>query len=236
MACQDTQQKLTAYHDKELTDDQLQAVAEHLTSCPTCRNDLDQLGDLDMLLKSCYSPEPPSATMDALWPSLSERLDQSLDAEELSTGGGSAATPASSAEVGELVFKSTPAMQILTIPAVAEPVAPVADSPDPVGPAAASAEAASPWRWPVAMILSSAIVVLGFLAYQKMNPPSHQPTYLASAAGEHQPQPPPGIHSPGGQPGEPGAPPHHPGAAPADEAAGNPDEAQAEPAPPFRLR
>ena len=200
MTCQETRERLSAYHDKELNGDERKAVADHLTECPDCRDDLEANGALDMLLKDCYSMEPPTERMDAFWPSLAERMEESPAAEPVAGGGG----PVGREE--EIVFESSAAMQVLNIPE--PPPEPVAVSPEAAesAGAVAPAPAASPWRWPVALIFSTAIVVVGILAYKKMTPPQ-QPTYMASAAGgQERGQPHPGDPGQPGQPGHPGQP------------------------------
>jgi hypothetical protein len=63
----------------------------------------------------------------------------------------------------EVVFRTSPAMQILDIPErkppepTVTPASRPSDEPPP----------ASPWRWPVALIISTAIAVVGFLYYKK---------------------------------------------------------------------
>ena len=179
-----------------------------------------------MLLKDCYSIEPPNERMEAFWASVSERLDESPEAAP-TPGGGSMGTDEA------IVFESTAAMQILDIPEPPpEPVAPVADAAESEGAVAAPPPVGSPWRWPVALIFSTAIVVVGILAYKKMNPPQ-QPTYMASAAGgEERGRPLPGAPGhPGEAPGEQPAAAPAPGEPPADEAKGDEAKSDDEAAP-----
>ena len=184
-----------------------------------------------MLLKDCYSMEPPTERMDTFWSEISERMEESPAAEPTPGGGGARAS-----KEGEIVFESSAAMQILNIPEPPpEPVASTAEAAESKG-AVAPAPAASPWRWPVALIFSTAIVVVGILAYKKMNPPQ-QPTYMASAAGGQERGSPhpgdPGDPGQPGQPGQPGAPSAipAPGEPPADEAARDETKTGTETAP-----
>jgi hypothetical protein len=107
-----------------------------------------------MLLKSHFSHEPSREYWDSFWPSVSERLE----GEE---GGGAGA--GSDDEV--VIFKTSPALQSLNIPHRRQVTPAVTDEPAPELPAEAS-----PLRWPVALVVSTAIVVVGFLAYKKMFP------------------------------------------------------------------
>jgi hypothetical protein len=156
------------YADSALRDEELQAVRSHLADCPACRRELDEQGALDMLLKSPFLVEPSESTFDSLWPSVAERIDGAPPGEEKPSNGGG------SPQDGEIVFKSSSAMQLLNIPERPAPVVskPGAPPPEPVG---------SPWRWPVALIFSTAILVAGFIGYKKLvePPPSGQATALA---------------------------------------------------------
>ena len=129
-----------------------------------------------MLLKDCYSLEPPTERLDALWPSVSESLDESPAAEPTPGGG---ATAKKSSGGGEIVFQSSAAMQILNIPEPPpEPVASDAAATESAG-AVAPQPPAPAWRWPVAFVFAIAFVVGGALIYKKMEPP---PTLTQVAA------------------------------------------------------
>lgn len=190
-------------------------MSDHLSTCPACRKELKEQGALDMLLKKCFTPQPTTGYFNSFWPTLAEGLDESPAggdngaSESAWSGGGDPPTGDS------IVFQSSAAMKILDIPEPVEPVKPVRPvvSEGAVEAPEAAAPAATPWRWPVAMMVSAAIVVVGFLAYQKMTPPpQEQPPVLASA----------GI--PGGE---------EVGTTPLDEPAGTPQEGAADdPEPP----
>jgi len=64
-----------------------------------------------MLLKNRFAMEAPESFLSSFWPTLAEKLDGAPPGEDKpSNGGGSAARG------GELVFKTSPAMQMLSIP------------------------------------------------------------------------------------------------------------------------
>ena len=199
-----------------------------------------------MLLKSCFTLEPPTERMDGFWPSLAEQLD--------GTGSSAGGGPAGNGK-DEIMFSSSSAMQILKIP---DPeVEAVAAVPvEAAAPADAPQEAQSPWRWPVALIASTVIVVVGVLVYQNrqvqlqdpagagagmaaapsqdhMSPGGVEPTAVALAppAGEERGEPQPGSEP---EPSAEPAPAADPAAAPADQP--RPDDKAAPGAPPSRRK
>ncbi len=215
MDCKETQERLAQYIDQELSRDELQAVGEHISGCAECRLEYDQQGALDMLLKSCFTPEIPAEHLDGLWPSLADNLEG-----QPAAGGGSAGNGQ-----GEIHFSSSSAMQILNIPDPKVEEAAVVEAPV-AAPAEAPAEEPSPWRWPVALIASTLIVVVGVLVYQNRQATVQGPGPMAAAAGSDQ-------LSPGGAPG---APPTAVAMAPTGEPAAEPlpgsePEPAADPAP-----
>jgi len=165
MDCRETRQKLSMYADKELDDDELRNVGQHLAQCPACSQAFAKQGAMDMLLKNHYSPEPPEGFLDTLWPCVAEHLD----------GGSDGAGAARDDE--EVVFRTSPAMQILDIPerkpqeTASTPTEMSSEAPPP----------ASSWRWPVALIMSTAIAVVGFLYYKKTSQQPAQPMAQVSA-------------------------------------------------------
>ena len=127
-----------------------------------------------MLLKTPFFAEPTESTFDSFWPSVAERIDGAPPGEAKPGNGGGTAS-----EDGEIVFKSSAAMQVLNIPE--RPAPPVASKPGALPPEPAS----SPWRWPVALMFSTAILVAGFIAYKKLvEPPPSQQVALATPGGE----------------------------------------------------
>ncbi len=155
MDCKETQERLAQYIDQELSSDEFQAISDHVAGCAECRHQYDQQGALDMLLKSCFTPDLPAEHLDGLWPSLAEQLNN-----ETAKGGGSAGNGKD-----EIHFASSSAMQILKIPdpkASRVEVAAAAVA----APTEAPQEESSPWRWPVALIASCLILVVGVLVYQ----------------------------------------------------------------------
>jgi hypothetical protein len=176
MDCQQTREKLSVAADKELPDRELRQVTRHLAECAECRREFDEQGALDMLLKSHFSHEPPEGYFDALWPSVSERLDGEA-------GGDSAPPPGGGSKEDEVVFKSSPAMQFLNIPE-RRPPASTAETRT----ATAPEVQASPWRWPVALMVSTVIVVAGYLAYVKLMPAKTE--VVPAVALETEPAPP----------------------------------------------
>ena len=184
-----------------------------------------------MLLKSCFTIEPPAGQMNDFWPSLAQQLDEA--GSGTATGGGSVGNGKD-----EIRFTSSSAMQILKIPdpkvdkVVEAPVVAAAPTESPQ-------ETPSPWRWPVALIASTVILVVGVLVYQNrqvqmqgagfpaggiaaapsqdhMNQGGPEPTAVAMAptADEERGEPQPGSEPE--PPAEP-APGVDPAAAPADE-------------------
>jgi hypothetical protein len=188
MNCQETREKLSTYADKGCTGEARERVEGHLAECPSCRKELDELGALDMMLRNHFAPEPEAIALEALWPSVEERLEGAPPSEERPRTGqspavkpGPAEAPAARAASAEqIVFKTSPAMQILTIPERRRPTSSGHPSPgaaaQSAGPSVVPPPAASAWRWPVAFIVSTAIVVVGFIAYKKIfEEPAAQP-------------------------------------------------------------
>ncbi len=171
MNCEETRQNLSRYLDQEIDPEGREALNQHFKRCSSCRKALDEQGALDMLIKKHFSTEPPSSNVESIWPTVSEQLDNTDSTEKLPIGGGGAP---SREEVYH--FKSSPSMQILTIPEARLRKTAVTG----VGQAAESISTASPWRWPVALIVSSIIVVAGFLAYKKITPPADLPLEATS--------------------------------------------------------
>jgi hypothetical protein len=215
MNCQETRQRLSRLADNELQDEEVKAVRGHLAGCPSCRRDLDEQGALDMLLKSRYSTELRDSDLASLWPSVAERLDATPG--EKPPNGGGAKVP----NEGEIVFKSSSAMQMLNIPerrvetpyraAGGEPVAPPPQT--------------NAWRWPVAFVVGAALIA-GGLIYMKQTTPSlggtDQSARVASA---------PGTIGPSGSEGT-GAATSQPTSQPSAVAIADPTEAGAAPAEP----
>lgn len=175
MSCEETRQKLSMAADRELSDDELRLVQRHVARCPACEAQLKEHGALNMLLKNNFSFEPPEGYIDDLWPAVAERAEQGAGAAQGAGGGGD----------DELVFKSSPAMDFLNIPERRPPPrvervesSEVTAAPEPQG---------SPWRWPVALIVSTAIVVVGYLAYKKISPPPAQVAAVTAQGTEPEP-------------------------------------------------
>lgn len=163
MDCQETRQKLSMYADEELDEDELREVGQHLAQCRACSQAFAKQGAMDMLLKNHYSPEPPEGFADTFWPSVAERLDAPSGSDGAGRGD------------EEVVFRTSPAMQILDIPERRPKE--TASTPTEASPEAPAP--ASPWRWPVALIMSTAIAVVGFLYYKKT---SQQQTQIVAQA------------------------------------------------------
>ncbi len=168
MDCQETRQKLSMYADEELDEDELRQVGQHLARCRACSQAFAKQGAMDMLLKNHYSPEPPEGFADTFWPSVAERLDGPSGSDGAGRGD------------EEVVFRTSPAMQILDIPE-RRPKA-TASTPTEASPEAPAP--ASPWRWPVALIMSTAIAVVGFLYYKKTSQQQTQVVAQAPASTE----------------------------------------------------
>lgn len=60
MTCSEIRDQLSAYMDKMLPAAQMQAIAEHLSLCPDCRRELEQLEETVALLHQLGEVEPPS--------------------------------------------------------------------------------------------------------------------------------------------------------------------------------
>lgn len=124
-----------------------------------------------MLLKNRFAMEAPESFLSSFWPTLAEKLDGAPPGEDKpSNGGGSAARG------GELVFKTSPAMQMLSIPETR----PAAAQATPVVQAAPT----HPWRWPLTFLVAVGMGVGGFLYYQKTSAPVSSGVTVASAASE----------------------------------------------------
>jgi Putative zinc-finger len=169
MDCQETRQKLSMYADEELDEDELREVGQHLAQCRACSQAFAKQGAMDMLLKNHYSPEPPEGFADTFWPSVAERLDGPSGSDGAGRGD------------EEVVFRTSPAMQILDIPERR----PKATASIPTEASAEAPPPASPWRWPVALIMSTAIAVVGFLYYKKTS--QQQPQIVAQAPASTEP-------------------------------------------------
>lgn len=113
-------------------------------------------GALDMLLKNHYQPTPPEGYFDQLWPAVEQRLD-----EDRSSAGSQGDSPADDV----LVFKASPAIDALRIPE-RRPRQPTGSLPT-VGASSGPPPQSSGYRWPVAFVAAAAILVGGFLVYQK---------------------------------------------------------------------
>jgi hypothetical protein len=177
MSCQETREKLSALADNELSGEERERVHGHLAGCPSCRRELQDQGALDMLLKSCFVKDPPEVTLDGIWPTVSDRVEGGEPAK--GNGGGNVR------DGGDIVFKSSSAMQMLNIPEAA----PVQSG----GPAAAP-PAKGGWAWPIALVVSSAILAGGFVLYKHMNPAAPdagEAARLASASKPAEPSPTP---------------------------------------------
>jgi hypothetical protein len=219
MNCQETRQRLSRLADKELRDEELKAVRGHLAECPSCRRELDEQGALDMLLKSRYETELRDSDLASLWPQVAERLD--APGEGKPQNGGGSRPP----EEGEIVFKSSSAMQMLNIPERRVEAAPRA-----VGEPVAPPPQASAWRWPAAFVLGAALIA-GGLIYMKQTSAPDPGAARASAEA-----PPPTI-GPAGAASQPAsqptavalATPTEAGAAPAEPGAGTSAEEKARP-------
>jgi hypothetical protein len=163
MSCQETRQKLSSYADNALRADEREQVQSHVACCASCRLELEEQGALDMLLKNSLTIEPSPEYLDSFWPSVAEKLDGAPTSEDRPPHGGG--NPFMSDHEGEgLVFKSTPAMQILSIPERAQPqiTSRAEEAPPPAG---------ASWRWPFAFVLSTAILVGGFIYFKKISAP-----------------------------------------------------------------
>jgi len=172
MSCQETREKLSALADNELDGEEREQVRGHLAGCPTCRRELQDQGALDMLLKSCFDREPPEVTLEGIWPTVSDRIEG--DDQAKGNGGGNV-------REGDIVFKSSSAMQMLHIPEVAAPT-------PSHGPTMAP-PSRSGWAWPVALVVSCAILAGGFLLYKHMNPAAPDAGEAARVASAGSPEP-----------------------------------------------
>lgn len=121
-----------------------------------------------MLIKSWYSFDPTDELHCLGRPMLADHPEKPAGKDGNGANGGQV-TQAPSGDA--FVFKSTPAMQILNIPANIPERLPsmMPMSSSPMMLSSNESPKASPWRWPIALIVSTCIVVVGFLVYQQMN-------------------------------------------------------------------
>ncbi|NLJ34422.1 MAG: DUF4349 domain-containing protein [Firmicutes bacterium] len=66
MTCQEIRDQLSAYMDKMLPTAQMRVIAEHLSLCPHCRGELQQLEETVALLRQVGEVEPPPDLTDAI--------------------------------------------------------------------------------------------------------------------------------------------------------------------------
>jgi len=66
MICSDVQDQLSAYMDKMLSVAQMKAIDEHLSHCPDCRRELEQLEETVALLHQLGEVEPPPDLTEAI--------------------------------------------------------------------------------------------------------------------------------------------------------------------------
>ena len=146
-----------------------------------------------MRLTSDTSPERVQSNLDIPGPAA---LGGTVEGD---LGGDPAAGAGSNDEV--IVFKTSPAMDFLGIPDRRGSGEQAADA----GALEAPSAQASPWRWPVAMMVSVAILVVGFLGYKRLSPPAQQVNVAGAepAAGAREPagraEPAAGIREPAGR-------------------------------------
>jgi hypothetical protein len=122
-----------------------------------------------MMFNYSFTVEPHEGFFDSLWPVVSQKIDGDPGEGHPTNGGGG------KVEEGQaLYFKSSSAMQILTIPQPSHPVdaAPERMAPPPLP--------SHPWRWPVAFVFSTAIAMGGFLYYKKTFEPPPLPQLVAA--------------------------------------------------------
>lgn len=169
MNCRQAEGQFSIYQDRELSQAERQALEEHLRGCANCRLELAKQGALDMLLKRCVEPRMPEDFDGAFLPSIEERLENDP--------GDPAFAGAGAGGVREYHFRTSPALQALRIPGAA--VAPsVGTSSLSVAPPAVAEMAPPPpsYRWPVAFVFATLIVVGGGVYMMKTNAPGPSAT------------------------------------------------------------
>jgi|GEM_PF-3068622 anti-sigma factor RsiW len=166
MNCRQAEGQLSIYQDRELAEDEQQALEEHLRGCKACRLELAKQGALDMLLKRCVEPRMPEDFDGAFWPTIEERLENDP--------GDPAFAGAGSGGGREYHFRSSPALQALRIPG-AVAASPGTAALSVAAPAVAELEPTKPsYRWPVAFVFATLIVVAG--GVYMMSAPAPQPS------------------------------------------------------------
>ena len=138
-----------------------------------------------MLLRSQMVPEPTHGYFDDFWPRVEQRAEGGGE-------GGNWTGPGSNGKSSdeELVFKASPALQMLNLPErrpetrpqpAVEQASPVVGHVTPLAP---PAQQKTSYRWPVAFVMAAAIVTGGVLAYQRMQPPPATPAPSGAPSGE----------------------------------------------------
>ncbi|HHW91206.1 MAG TPA: anti-sigma factor, partial [Firmicutes bacterium] len=66
MRCSEVREHLSSYMDGMLSAELMQAVDEHLSLCPDCREELRQLEETVALLRNLGEVEPPADLRDGI--------------------------------------------------------------------------------------------------------------------------------------------------------------------------
>jgi hypothetical protein len=201
MSCQGIRQKLSTYRDQELSGEELQQVSDHLSGCPACQHEVEADGALDMLLKNCYTPKPPTGYMETFWPTLAESLEEG--GASAGANGGGQASPDLPPGGGPIVFRSSSAMQILKIPEPPKEPQPVVSAGPAAAPQQEQAKASGASALLVGIVCLAVGLGAGYFVFkgQPQRAPD-QPTVLAQAPTEpegQQAQPTEPLDEPAGE-------------------------------------
>jgi len=75
-SCEELEHELTAFVDGELPAERRKVIEKHLTICPTCRKETDELEKTTLFLKDVYSSdEGPAVDLSGLWEKIESQID-----------------------------------------------------------------------------------------------------------------------------------------------------------------
>jgi len=77
---------ISSYHDGELEKDQRDQVEKHIQKCAECRNEFEEMGKFEEVMKGMALKEPPKEVWKYYWSSVYNRLERRIGWILLSIG------------------------------------------------------------------------------------------------------------------------------------------------------